>query len=103
MTEKGVTKRQAEKVLSAVKRLWPAESKEGTGPTISDHFDWYSSRPRYAIVWEEGPHEWARAAASGPCCRADHPGIDPKFDGIRIDGVFIECETSWALGLYPNV
>lgn len=53
---KTVTRCDAEKVLAVVKEVWAVYlDDEGNGPVIMEDYN----GARFAIVWEEGPFEWA--------------------------------------------
>ncbi|MBC8090836.1 MAG: hypothetical protein H7Y15_02640 [Pseudonocardia sp.] len=65
--------------------------EQGAGPWPSDpvlcrNFESWSSTTRWAVVWEEGPYEWALDAA-------EHSEKFPV-------GVFVEPINGYALGLY---
>jgi len=57
---------------------WPG------GPVLCRDFG-FLSVTRWAVVWEEGPWEWAL-------------GLGPDTS----KAVFVEPVTTWALGLYPS-
>jgi hypothetical protein len=110
---KNVTRRDAEKVLAAVKAQlgygsegisdeeW--HSAYGAGPQIMENWDFmgYGNPAPFSIVWEEGPYEWAIGFPYG--------GVDPEF-GLRRksvedlvpDHVWTESTTSWAIGIYSK-
>jgi hypothetical protein len=88
---RNATKRQAEAVLAQVrvryKAHWQGDPEFGipdeTGPVLLENWDWVGL-VRWAIVWEEGPYEWA---------------IDFS---PTIKGVYGEAITSWSLGVFPT-
>ena len=87
---KKVTKAQAEKVLSAVKEMWPEADgwSHVDGPFLhpAEHEE---MRPGcWSISWEGAPEDWALQAGW-------------KLRG-HVPGVFLEPMTSWSLGLYPD-
>jgi len=95
-----VTKRDAERVLAAVKKAYGAWIMEGDrGPVLmKDYAAWNSPAP-YAVVWEEGPFEWTFNFPFG--------GIEEEFGSNVADvsaaipkAVFCEAMTSWCLGIY---
>lgn len=93
-----VTKEIAEQCFAAIVGQFNPE--EGYGPKLIENWDWLDSGPTpWAIVWEEGPYEWALRAQSG--------GTDPEFGTVTPEaenwpeGVFAEAATSWAVGIYP--
>lgn len=98
---KKVTKGNAEKVLAGVKKLFKAYTDGGNdGPVLVKDWDWVGGPPvPWAIIWEGGPYEWSYLVPNG--------GIDQEF-GLKFgpidvpDGVYIEHETSWAIGIYPT-
>ena len=86
MTAKvAVRKRDAEKVLAAVKRKFAPYIAAGYDPPVLlKDWDWtgYGGAP-YTIVWEGGPYDWA-----------------VELGWVNVPGVFAEPITGWALGLY---
>lgn len=102
-----VTKAQAEAVLAEVKRVFAPYVKAAPkyGPKLVKDFDWGAGPAPYAIIWEEGPFEWAHLATSGD--------VDEEMSSLtghtvwskainQPAGVFCEPYTSWALGIYPD-
>lgn len=72
---------------------------ENPQPKLVENWEWVSGTPvRWAILWEEGPCEWAYIAM--------HGGTDA--DGFTIpaatpvEGVYTEAWTTWAIGIYPT-
>lgn len=104
MTKVAVKKKDALKVLAQVKARYKGW---GSVPTLVKDWDWYGGAP-YAIVWEEGPYDWAIAATSGDYDEVDYlaaevTGSLPKpKPPIGVEGVFVEPITSWSLGVYPS-
>jgi hypothetical protein len=137
MAQRKVTQRQAEKALDAVTKQFarylepvtiPAmgDDPEMTlspayenGPVLRMEFDWYGpARP--AIVWEDGPEDWAHLVNNGGVTEetriltaqaAQEFGFDPEKAVKKAEkaapkparmpsGVWAEPITSWALGLY---
>lgn len=99
---KRVTKRQAEKVLTQIKKRFKPWIDAGTEPpTIVMDFDpgYVGVAPFPAIVWEAGPYEWALKDWGGD--------IDEEF-GFRLapitrpEGVFTEPWNGFVLGVYPD-
>jgi hypothetical protein len=90
-------KRDAEKALNAVKRTFKGwyDGPED-GPQLVKDWDWVGPTP-YAIVWEGGPYDWAMLASGG-----GRDEVGAKVEPIRVDGVFLEPVTGWALGVYPG-
>lgn len=115
-----VTRQQAETVLNRIKTQYRAhwEPDERCAPKLVENWDWLESGPRrWAIVWEEGPFEWAFRASMGgfdeeaALLTADHLGEEEtrarakagRFNVEPIEmpkGTFMECVTSWAVGIY---
>ena len=104
MAKKAVTKTQAEAVLREVRRVFATYIKAGyPAPQLRENFDWGYGVAPWAVVWEEGPFEWAMLATSGD--------VDEEMSSItgrtvwsksikQPAGVFCEPYTSWALGIY---
>lgn len=102
-TKTRVTKAEATKTLNAVKRMFRSYIRPGsTGPTLIKDWNWgwnYPTDYAWAIVWEEGPYDWAHLFPYG--------GIDEEFgfrhNEVEIpDGVWTECITGWAIAVYPK-
>lgn len=95
-----VTRKQAEAALTAVKkRFKPWVDAGGPGPELRMDFDWFGHGPGPAIVWEEGPYQWATLDPEGD--------IDEEF-GFPVpaivlpDELWTEALTSCALGIYEK-
>lgn len=73
---------------------------EAPQPTIVENFEFVKGMVApYAIVWEEGPYEWA--------FNAMHGGTDAEFGGTiapadPINDIETEAYTAWALAIYPK-
>lgn len=69
-------------------------------PVLVENFEFTAGMPApFAIVWEEGPYEWAYAAM--------HGGVDQEFGGTiaaatPVPGVTTEAYTTFAIGIYPE-
>ena len=102
-----VKKRDADKVLAAIKRQfagWIEPGHPETGPQLVKDYDWLGDDwlgdggAPYAVLWESGPYEWTYLAGEG--------GIEEEF-GFKIkavefpEAVFVEPITHFALGIYP--
>jgi hypothetical protein len=100
MPGKNLTQTQAERVYRAIVKRYhmyevtaqPVVS-QGTGtwpggqPVLCRDFESMSgSTIRWAIVWEEGPYEWA---------------YDASENTRDLPGVFTEPVNTFTLGLYP--
>lgn len=108
-----ITKEQAEQVLAAVKERhegWFDATDPQQGPKLVQDWDWLESGPTpWAIVWEEGPDEWAyrfvmggvnvELASLAADFKAALGGITPE-EPYRQDGVSLEVVTFWALSVY---
>lgn len=116
-----VTQEQAEAVLAAVEAkyqgYWGEQAVEDgfvmPHPTLVMDFDWIGTGPQPAIVWEEGPYEWAIRHAGGMNEETFH-NIHPEFEAdaakarematekaVEIpEGLWVEPITSWALAIY---
>lgn len=115
-TRKRVTKREAEKVLAAVKRAFPAwiGGKGSTPPTLVKNWEWgwnYSRTYDWAIIWEEGPYEWTYRFPEGGVdeeltyeLRTIVPDAAPLTTNAATlpDGVWTEPITGWAIAIYPK-
>lgn len=74
----------AEKVLAIV------NAEFGPGAEIRMDFDWFGHGPQAAIVWEEGPDDWAIEV------------ISPLFDA-NLGRVWAESGTGWFLHVYEEI
>ena len=104
MAKVAVTKRDADKVLAAIRRQfagWIDPDRPDYGPELLKDFDWLGTgAPPYAIVWEQGsPYDWAVYAGQSY--------VDEEF-GFRVKGVefppavWVEAITGWALAIHPR-
>lgn len=91
------TKRQAEQVVAALVRQYP---RSVTRPTLVRDWDWFGTGTSpWAIVWEEGPHDWAHVFPYGG--RSEEFGRE--VSEVRLPaGVWVEPITGWAIGLYRD-
>lgn len=89
-----ITKLQAERTLRAVETQWAAWIDDSSSHPILS-MDWNGAP---AILWEDGPSDWAYLFNSG--------GTEPEF-GFKIDaakvpaGVYAEPYYSFVLAIYP--
>lgn len=115
-----VTQAQAEQALAAVKRQFaayfePATFEDGftvagsAPPKLVMDFDWTGTGPGPAIVWKEGPYEWAYLACAGGVDEemaelAAEVGVTVRAqDPVKMpEAIWCEPTTSWALALYPR-
>lgn len=112
-TKSKIRKGDALTVLAAVRTRFGITAADQYGPVLAENFTWVGSAP-YAIVWEEGPFEWAMAFTGGGISEEDaemcaelnaefgadlKPAGHPAYEAPA--GVYVEPLTGWALGLYP--
>ena len=98
-----ITKRDAEKVLAAVRDQFAGWIEgEADGPHLVMDWDWPSSgTPTPSILWEGGPYEWTMMFPHGG--RDAEFGLQHKDVSDQIpDHVFVEPYTGWATCLYLN-
>lgn len=106
MAVKPLSRKLAEQALASIKEQYKSYlmfGDEEFGPKLVE--SWTDSG-HWAIVWEEGPYEWALNSPQG--------GVDEELSelaGQRVDtpeapnfpeGVFAECYSYSVLCLYPN-
>lgn len=84
MTTVPAGKPAAEKVLAIVNEQF------GPGAEIRMDFDWSGHGPQAAIVWEEGPHNWALEM------------IWYRHDA-ELGRVWCEPGTGWFLHVYEEI
>lgn len=110
------TKRQAQTALRAIRKAYgfkPGED-DGIGPKLVEEYHGWYSTTRNAIVWEEGPFEWAiRASLGGFDEELYHDLKDflPREEAIEKakqqpvkvpKGTYLEPINSYSLGLYTT-
>lgn len=96
-TKVTVRKRDADKALTAVKSRFKGWfDGPDDGPKLVKDWAWIGSPAPYAIVWEEGPYDWAMLATGGGRTEFGF-AVEP----VRVDGLFLEPATGWALSIYP--
>lgn len=92
-------KRDADKVLRLVRdrfKGWFDGPEDG--PELRKDWDFLGTGPTpYAIVWEGGPYDWAMLATGG-----GRGEFGFEVEPVKVDGVFLEPITGWALGVYPG-
>lgn len=113
MSERYISEADAQAALDAVKKQFNVEGC--TPPFLVRDWEYLHMKPNatpWAIVWEEGPHEWAYRSPHGgrdfetTLLVRDHTGDEeyvadtPPAAGFP-ENVFAEPVTYWALGLYP--
>ena len=91
------TKRQGERVLAAVRKMFKGWIQSGdTGPNLVMDWDWLGYGPQVSIVWEEGPYDWAMLFP--------HGGVEEEF-GFTLKpvtlpkGIWTEAITSFAIAI----
>lgn len=105
MARKYVTRKDAEKVLAALNTQYPGEKYPAQ---IIENWNWTGRPVRFAIVWEEGPYEWAYRFPFGgideestSLLRELLPIATVASRAVEIpDHLFVEPVTSWAVGIY---
>jgi hypothetical protein len=107
---KTVTRRDADRVLAALCHQYGITPGEPGAPVLIPEWDFltYGNPAPFAIVWEEGPYEWAyRFPEGGIDEEATYeiqdlaPGTVVRTAPAKIDRhIFTEAITSWAVGLY---
>jgi hypothetical protein len=96
-----VTREQAEQALEAIKGQWPYDVAEGNVPKLIENWDWLESgHIPFAIVWEEGPDEWAYSAGTGGEVYTDLGTFQIRAAENFPAGVFAEPITSWSVGIH---
>ena len=91
MAKFNITERRAKAVLNALRLLFIRKGQltaDEAGPTLIMDWDWLGTGPAPAIVWEEGPYEWAIERSM-------------ELQKVISPRVFVEPITSWSLGIYP--
>jgi hypothetical protein len=106
------TKRQAQSALRAIRKFYGYRPGEYGGPQLVEEYHGWYSTTRNAIVWEEGPFEWAIRASLGGFDEElyhDLKGFMPseqaaekaKQQPIKMPkGTYLEPINSYSLGLY---
>jgi hypothetical protein len=107
---KTVTRRDADRVLAALCHQYGITPDDHSAPVVIEEWDFltYGNPAPFAIVWEEGPYEWAyRFPEGGIDEEATYgiqdiaPGTVVRTAAAKIDPhIFVEAITSWAVGLY---
>lgn len=109
------TKRQHEQALRIIRKHYGYGPKDEDGPKlIKDYEGWYSSHA-YAIVWEDGPYEWAIRVSCGGFDEEMFHNLYPEFaseqEAIKKSwkahlpmpaGTYSEAISSYSLGLYKS-
>lgn len=96
-----ITREVAEQALEAIKGQWPYDVAEGNVPKLIENWDWLESGSiPFAIVWEEGPDEWAYRAGDGGPFHTDLGTLNTPKAVNWPCGTFAEPITSWAVGIY---
>lgn len=100
-TTKVASRRDAEAVLRAVKRQFKNYVESGCEPQLIERWSFLRDSDHWAVVWEEGPYDWAHLFPYG--------GREEEFGSLILDvsadvpaRVFCEPITGWALGVYPD-
>jgi hypothetical protein len=95
---KPITRATALAALSAIRKQFGVGASE-IGPTLVKNYESMSgSTVPYAIVWEEGPYDWAIDAFERSVTEFGH-----KLEGVtRPAGLYAEAINGYALGLYRD-
>ena len=89
------TREQAERALELLKKHYGSYVQDGYEPKLVQEWDWLDSGPTpWAIVWEEGPEEWALSF-----WEAANPGEYQEIEEWGSD-VYASPVTSWAVSLH---
>lgn len=113
MIRKNVTRRDAEKVLHALKvqtGMLLAEAEGWPQPVIMEDWDWLGDGgTKWSIVWEEGPYEWAiRFPEGGIDEEASIEAAEFGVTAVRTRPVALPAHvwtepiTSWAIAILPR-
>lgn len=98
------TKRQAQTALRAIRKRYGFGPADEGGPRlVEEYHGWYSSYPN-AIVWEEGPFEWAVLATIGGFDEELFHGLYPEFEPDR-EKAAARCRqepVKWPKGTYAE-
>lgn len=106
------TKRQALSALRSIRKAYGYKPGEEGGPQLVEEYHGWYSTTRNAIVWEEGPFEWAiRASMGGFDEEMYHDLLEfmpreqaaekAKSEPIKVPkGTYLEPINSYSLGLY---
>jgi hypothetical protein len=121
-----VTRKQAEQVLENVKRRYRVMlESDGTyapqPPQLFENLDFMGTgHPApFAVVWKEGPYEWAYRFVNGgfdeelALTVGEYLGEEETRRRARAgcfteeafqdpEGVHVDCVTSWVLGIYEG-
>lgn len=110
MARKNITRQDAERVLNLVQYQNNIKESEQDrwGPTLVENWDWSGHPTRWAIVWEEGPYEWAYHFPFGgvdeeltAALQDFAPGKVVRRKEVQLpDHIFTEAITSFAIGIY---
>lgn len=96
MSTRHVTEKQAQRCKAALVKQLGSDAERAK---IIPDWDWSSGPVDFAIVWEEGPFEWAHMFPRGG--RDEEFGFTVKdVSNATPNVVYIEPITSWAVGLY---
>lgn len=97
-----ITREQGEAALAAVKAAFaPYLSSGWDEPVLEWDWDWLESGPTAcAIVWEEGPEEWALHLDVVPVEAGSEKAAQWKPGDWPV-GVWYERVNTFALSLYP--
>lgn len=108
------TKRQVQSALRAIRKAYgfkPGEDDHIGPKLVEEYHGWYNTHSN-AIVWEEGPFEWAIHASMGgfdeelyhdllEFMSSEQAAERAKKEPIKVPkGTYLEPINSYSLGLY---
>jgi hypothetical protein len=97
-----VTRQQAEATLAALKAKYADDLRLGLyyEPKLIENWGYPESGPKpFAIVWEEGPTEWALRFPAGGMAGF---GAVMESPVALPEGVWVEAYSEWAVAIYPR-
>ena len=109
------TKRQYEKALRIIREHYGFGPKDQDGPKLVKDYESWTATHRYAIVWEDGPYEWAILTSCGGFDEELYSQLYPEFlpeqEAIQRawkkhlpmpEGTYTEAYNSYSLGLFKS-
>ena len=106
------TKRQAQSALNAIRKAYGYKPGDEGGPQLVEEYHGWYSTTRNAIVWEEGPFEWAIRASMGgfdeemyhdlkQLMPSEEAAQKAQQQPIKVPkGTYLEPISSYSLALY---
>lgn len=102
-----ITRKTAEQALAAVIEQFAVQPGDPQ-PEIKENWHWTETPARWALVWEEGPYEWALRAGTGGLDEEATDLLQDFAPGARIEtppaaswppGTYAEAITTWAVAV----